>query len=109
MNQVVVQPPQQNIVTLDEAKAHQQGLIAVESSRAVQEVQASLVIAKRFPRDEIGATKKIINACQRPGLADVAVYDYSRGGSSVTGPSIRLAETIAQYWGNIDFGWREIE
>jgi hypothetical protein len=37
------------------------------------------------------------------------VYDYAKGGSSITGPSIRLAETIAQQWGHIDCGIREIE
>lgn len=108
MNQPV--PHQQsNIAVLDEAQHQNSGLIAVESSRAVQEVQASLIIAKRFPRDEISSQRKIMNACQRPGLAEVATYTYSRGGSEITGPSIRLAEAIAQYWGNIDFGWREID
>lgn len=109
MNQVVTQNAKPNVVTLDEAQNQSQGMIAVEQSRAVQEVQASLVIAKRFPRDEVAAARKINNACLRPGLADVATYEYSKGGATVTGPSIRLAETIAQYWGNIDFGWKEID
>ena len=75
----------------------------------MQEVQASLIIAKRFPRDEVLAQQKINNACMRPGLAEAAIYTYSRGGTEITGPSIRLAEAIAQYWGNLDFGWREVE
>lgn len=106
MNQIVKQP---EIVTLDEVKAQSSAGTAIESSRAVQEVQASLIIAKRFPRDEVAAARKINNACLRPGLADVATYEYSKGGQAITGPSIRLAETIAQYWGNVDFGWREID
>jgi hypothetical protein len=107
MNQPV--KPQQNIVTLDEAQHQNQSMVAVEQSRAVQTVQASLIIAKRFPRDEIAALKKIMNACMRPGLAEVATYSYPRGGANVTGPSIRLAEALAQYWGNIEFGWKEID
>ncbi len=107
MNQPV--KPQQNIVTLDDVQHQNQSMIAVEQSRAVQTVQASLVIAKRFPRDEIAAQKKIMNACMRPGLAEVATYSYPRGGAQVTGPSIRLAEALAQYWGNIEFGWKEID
>ena len=42
------------------------------------------------------------------GLAQSAVYSYARGGSSVTGPSIRLAEMLAQNWGNIQYGIREL-
>jgi hypothetical protein len=84
-------------------------LAQIESSRAVQEVQAAMVIAKKFPRDEKAAMDRILNACTRPGLANAAVYQYARGGTDISGPSIRLAETIAQNWGNVQFGIRELE
>lgn len=83
-------------------------LVEVESQRAIQEVQAAMVIAKKFPRDQIEAMDRILNACARPTLAEGALYSYSRGGSEITGPSIRLAEAIAQEWGNIQFGIREL-
>ena len=83
-------------------------LVEVEQSRAVQEVQAAMVIAKRFPRDEIVAVNKVLDACKRKSLAERAVYAYPRGGQMVTGPSIRLAEAIARYWGNLEYGMREI-
>ena len=83
-------------------------MISVEQSRAVAEVQASYVIAKKFPRNEHESHVKIIEACKRPFLAEQAMYAYPKGGSLVTGPSIRLAETMAQSWGNIDFGIREL-
>ena len=79
-----------------------------DEARAIQEVQASMLIAKRFPRDQIQAMDRILTACQRPTLAAAALYSYARGGSSITGPSIRLAEAIAQNWGNISFGIREL-
>lgn len=82
--------------------------VQTENSRAVAEVQSALVIAKQFPRDMNQAYDRIMNACQRPALAQSAVYSYARGGSSITGPSIRLAEAIAQNWGNIQFGVREL-
>lgn len=85
------------------------GVMAVEQERAIQEVQAALVIAKRFPRDPIASMDKILQACTRETLADSALYSYSRGGTEVTGPSIRLAEAMAQNWGNIQFGIRELE
>lgn len=79
------------------------------SQREMQEVQAMMVIAKRFPRDQIEAMDRILQACARPTLAEGALYSYSRGGSEVTGPSIRLAEAIAQTWGNLQFGIRELD
>lgn len=83
-------------------------LAASDSAKSVQEVQAALIIAKRFPRNEIEAIDRIKNACTRPKLAAAALYQYARGGSNIEGPSIRLAEAIAQQWGNLDFGFREL-
>lgn len=87
----------------------EQGLVAVEQQRAIQEVQAAMVIAKKFPRNPVEATDRILQACSRPTLAEGALYSYNRGGADVTGPSIRLAEALAQAWGNMQFGIRELE
>lgn len=78
-------------------------------SRQAQEVQAAMVVAKKFPRDEYDAIERIRRACQRATLAEQAVYSYPRGKENVSGPSIRLAEAIAQNWGNIDYGIIELE
>jgi hypothetical protein len=51
---------------------------------------------------------RIIKACYRKRLAETALYAYPKGEKVVTGPSIRLAEVMAQNWGNMDFGIREI-
>lgn len=83
--------------------------VEIAASREMAEVQAAVVMARRFPRDEIRAMEKIRNACSRPSLAESAVYQYSRGGADVSGPSIRLAEALAANWGNIQCGVREIE
>lgn len=82
---------------------------AMATTRQAQEVQAAMIVAKRFPRDERAANERILSACMRRSLAESATYAYSRGGAEVTGPSIRLAECIAQNWGNIDFGYIEME
>lgn len=89
-------------------KQEETGLIASTEARAVAEVQASYVIAKKFPRNQHESYMNIIDACKRPFLAEQAMYAYPRGGSLVTGPSIRLAEAMAQAWGNLDCGVREI-
>lgn len=78
-------------------------------SRQSQEVQAAMVIAKKFPRDENAAFNRIMKACSRKGLAEQASYAYPKGGTKVTGPSIRLAEALIQAWGNCDFGIVELE
>lgn len=92
------QQPQQN-----------NAMTAIEQSRAIQEVQAALIIAKKFPRDTNAAFARIVDSCKRITLANQAMYKYPRGGEMVTGPSIRLAEVLAQNYGNLDFGVREIE
>lgn len=78
-------------------------------SRQAQEVQAAMVVAKKFPRDEKSSADRILAACSRETLAKDAAYEYPRGGETITGPSIRLAEALAQNWGNIDFGIIELE
>jgi len=80
-----------------------------ESSRAMQEVQAAMVVAKRFPRDQQAALNAMMQACKRTRLAEVSQYSYPRGKEIITGPSIRLAEMMAQTWGNLDFGIVELE
>ncbi len=79
------------------------------SAREVAEVQAAMVVARRFPRAPIEAMDRIMNACARPTLAASALYTYARGGQDISGPSIRLAEAIAQEWTNFQCGVRELE
>jgi len=79
-----------------------------DQQRQIAEVQASMMIAKMNPRNEMKSLEKIKNACMRVSLAESALYAYARGGANITGASIRLAEAIAQLWGNIQFGMREI-
>ena len=62
-------------------------LVEIEQQRAISEVQGAIVLAKRFPRNQIEAMDKILTSCQRPGLA----------------------EAIIQSWGNAQFGIRELE
>ena len=82
---------------------------AAAVARATQEVQAALVIAQRFPRNVIKCKSRIVEACQRKELAEVAEYEYSRGGTRITGPTIDLLRAVANRWGNIRYGWTEVE
>ena len=85
-----------------------QGTVAIEASRAIAEAQGKLVIAKRFPRNEVDAYAKAMEACQRPTMAAKAFYSFPRGGQTVEGPTIRFAEELARCWGNIDYGIKEL-
>src|SRR5690554_970112 len=79
------------------------------NTRQMQEVKGMVFMAKQFPRDIDQSIQRILKACERKSLAEQAIYEYPRGGTKVSGPSIRLAEAIAQNWQNIDFGIVELE
>jgi len=77
------------------------------------DIQSAIVIARKFPRDEVAAEKKMLKAATRPVFADDAIYSYPRGWkyidgrrirNYVEGPSIVLAREAARSWTNIRFG-----
>lgn len=114
-NEMTVQNNQglPNVPTMNNGIAAQldkinQGTVAIEASRAIAEAQGKLVIAKRFPRDEVAAYAKAMETCQRPKMAEKAFYAFPRGGQTVKGPTIRFAEELARCWGNIDYGIKEL-
>ena len=77
-------------------------------SRELAEMQTKFYMAQQFPRDERRAMDAIINAFSRSTLAEIANYEYAKGGSSVSGLSIHSMQAIAQQWGNMEFGWSEV-
>lgn len=83
-------------------------IAAVGEAREIAEVKAAMAVAQMYPRDQRKAMDRILNACARPTLAEKAQYAFARGGQEITGPSIRLAETIAQGWGHLQYGMREL-
>lgn len=96
------------IMGFQQNKEIQETTNAMMVGRQAQEVQAAMIIAKRFPRDELIAYNRIMKTCKRKGLAEQAEYTYPRGGKKVIGASIRLAEAVAKNWGNIDYGIIEL-
>lgn len=98
-------------ISMTEQQRHSSGnaLAANAEARAVAEVKAQVIMARQFPRDPGIAVQNILRECQRPTLADAAVYTFPRGKETVTGPSIRLAEVMARNWGNNTFGMEVLE
>lgn len=84
-------------------------LAHASSSREMEEVKGQIFMARQFPRNVFQSEQRILDACKRQSLAKTAVYRYPRGGAMVEGPSIRLAEVLAQNWGNLAFGVKELE
>lgn len=76
---------------------------------AAKSVEAAMVIAQRFPRDEDTARLSILRECDQRRLAEDAEYEYPRGGETVRGPSIRLAEMMSRRWGHFDQGVLELD
>lgn len=74
------------------------------AAAASAEVQAAIMVALKFPRDEARAQDKLMKTCESPAFANVAEYGYPRGGEQITGPSVNMAREAARVFGNIRYG-----
>lgn len=107
MDEITMKAPEYNY-QVGHMENINQGTIAIEANRAIAEAQGKLIIAKRFPRNQVTAFANVMQVCQRKGIAEKAFYSYKRGGQVVSGPTIRFAEELARCWGNIDYGIKEL-
>lgn len=82
--------------------------VGSDAKRAIAEIQSALTVASQRPRNEMRCIERIKVSCQRPRLAENAEYSYSRGGTEIIGATIDLLTVIANHWGNIQFGFREL-
>lgn len=82
--------------------------MAALMQRETAEIQAAMAIAKKFPRDQKACVDRIVTSFSRATLAEQAMYSFSRGGSNISGLSIRALEEIARNWGNIVSGVKEL-
>lgn len=83
---------------------------------AQREVESAVILAKRYPRNELEAYQRVMRACGRPNFAEKGNYAFPRGkrkdedgnwvSNIVKGPSVYLARELAKAWGNIRFGYR---
>jgi hypothetical protein len=96
-----------NDLTIKPAQLAKRGN-AVETARAVSEVQAAVTVAQARPRDVARAMDAMRQSCNQLALAESAFYRFNRGGEQITGPSIQLATELARCWGNMSHGVREL-
>lgn len=78
-------------------------------AREVAQVQGQIMMAKAYPRNMDLVLAKVESACSRKTLAEHALYTYARGGSNISGPTIRLMEALAAAYGNIKAGYEVVE
>ena len=81
---------------------------AVEQSRAVAEVQAAVIVALQFPRNEALAVQKMTTAFRQQDLASRSFFRFNRAKTNVTGETIQFAKELARCWGNIHHGVHEL-
>lgn len=82
-------------------KSSELGVTALEATARAR-VLAKYTIASKFPRNWDTVSLKLLRECERPGFADVARYSIPRGGKKIEGFSIRFAEAVLRYAGNVD-------
>ena len=81
---------------------------AVEQSRAVAEVQAAVIVARQFPRNEAQAIAKMRTGFSQHSLAVRSFFRFRRGKSQVSGETIQFAKELARRWTNIHYGVHEL-
>lgn len=94
--------------TANNALARRGQATEIESSRAVAEVKAMVVVAQQCPRDVQAAIGAMRESCAQHTLAQRAFFRFPRAGTTVQGPSIHLARELARVWGNITYGISEL-
>ncbi len=74
------------------------------------ESDIAITTAKNFPRSISKFRQDAMTmATIDPEVAASCFYKLTRGGKTIEGPSVRLAEIVASAWGNLQFGARIIE
>ncbi len=81
---------------------------APEIAAAEMEIQATIILANKFPRNETRSFGKLMKSCARLSFANEAEYSFPRGGTTIRGPSVNLAREAARTWGNIRYGLKII-
>jgi hypothetical protein len=81
---------------------------AVEMSRAATEVLAAIQVAQAVPRSIVAARAEMQESCTQLGLAQRAFYSYKRGGETISGPTIYLAQELARVWRNVQYGMKQL-
>lgn len=81
----------------------------VDAAREMAEVKVQVMLAVENPRVRSACVAEIIEQCRDYDFATQAMFRIERGGKKINDGSIKLALVMAQNWGNLDCGVRELE
>lgn len=91
-----------------EIKTFETNEVMVAQQKA--ELDMQITTAKAYPREvEVAIDQSQTMIALSPEIAGGCFYTLTKGGNTITGPSVRLAEIIAANWGNLNVGGRVIE
>ena len=76
--------------------------IAPQVAKEVATVQAKIMVAMRFPRNEKVAIEKALECCEDYNFADDCLYVLNFGKEPVKGLTVRMAELLGCLWKNLD-------
>jgi hypothetical protein len=71
------------------------------TAKATADINARWMIAMHRPRDIELVRQNLLVECDRPGFASKAIYEVPRGGSKISGMTIRFAEAAMAAMGNM--------
>ena len=75
----------------------------------VATIQAQITVAINNPRDNAKVMEAVKRGCNNQRFAELALYSFPRGGMTIEGASIRLAELLARSFTNLNYGYIEIQ
>lgn len=84
------------------------GGVMAGMARELALVRNMYEMARDNRRDVGECIEQTVAAFSELRTAEVAQYQYAKGGQAILGPSIHAAQTLATIWGNIEHGWHEL-
>lgn len=72
---------------------------AAQSAKA--QIECAYMAAYSNPRSYFAAEQAVVKACENPAFAEKVEYVLRYGNTTITGPTIRLAELVRREWRNI--------
>ena len=100
MTNQVAQFQQQSVVAGSFFSGPSAAMVAAAESAKAQ-IQCAYMMALQCPRSYFAAEQAVVKACSNPLFAEKVEYKLPRGGTTIIGPTIRLAELIRREWRNI--------
>lgn len=99
----------QELIQSDEESRSSDLLVPSQVAAVQQEIQASMIVARQFPRSEDDARGRLMRTCDSKAFCMTAMYSYPRSNKLVDGPTVWLMREAARVWKHIDYGFRILQ